>query len=134
VRGSIRRTDVGARIAGDEFVVLAPGTRARDVVELATRIREALRSTAPGRTLSVGIADLTSTELDTPQALLEAADHALYEAKQGGRDRVVVAAPVESSRPRASGAVRRRDPGAANQNGGGGASGPTGGGEQSSAA
>ena len=108
LRDSVRRTDVAARYAGDEFVVLAPHTKADAALGAAARIRERLRVLAPDRTVSIGIADLEAMEHDEPTALLEAADHALYRAKRGGRDGVAVAPAVERTSPRMTGPALRR--------------------------
>lgn len=91
---SCRQPDLPARYGGDEFVVLAPSTNASDAAGLAERLRARLRDTAPGSgpwlapRVSVGIAD--SSLITDAQALLAAADAALYAAKAAGRDRAVV--------------------------------------------
>ena len=55
------------------------------------RARVALEEFAGGRiTVSIGVAECP-THGDTPESLIESADAALYEAKDGGRDRVVAA-------------------------------------------
>ncbi len=83
---------VVARIGGEEFAVLLPGTPRADALaiaaEIAARTRE-LRHTpgAPRMTVSIGTAagPMNDRTLDE---LLAAADQALYRAKRGGRDRV----------------------------------------------
>lgn len=94
---SCRQADLPARYGGDEFVVLAPSTSAAEAAELAERVRQRLRDSSPGSEpwlaprVSVGIADSSwSTDAD---ALLGAADAALYAAKTAGRDRAVVSEP-----------------------------------------
>lgn len=99
LRAVTRATDLPARLGGDEFALLAPETSARDACSLASRLRAALaESTAgPGVTVSIGIADRAMAGprgWDDPDALLEAADRALYLAKAEGRDRVVVDAAL----------------------------------------
>jgi diguanylate cyclase (GGDEF)-like protein len=47
---------------------------------------------APSFTVSIGVAEVTPARTATSQ-VMHAADHALYAAKQSGRDRVLVAAP-----------------------------------------
>jgi diguanylate cyclase (GGDEF)-like protein len=91
-----RASDITARYGGDEFIVLLPETRAREAVEMAERIRSAVRACLPGSPISVsiGAADLASASAASPDALCEAADHALYEAKAKGRNRVVLARPA----------------------------------------
>ena len=83
-----RRTDFPARIGGDEFAVLAPATKASAALELAERIRATVRRIAdPPIRVSVGVADVAIAGAHRGEALLAAADRALYHAKHGGRDR-----------------------------------------------
>lgn len=94
-----RASDIPCRYGGEEFGLILPGIDAQSALEVAERIRrrlgeerwacrEALRVTA-----SFGIADLVSAERAVPdrhgsEALVAAADEALYRAKAAGRDRV----------------------------------------------
>jgi diguanylate cyclase (GGDEF)-like protein len=95
-----RSRDLVARWGGDEFAVLAHWTTGREGLILAQRIRESLARMGLTRgghvpTISIGIAEL---QADAPraEALLGAADEALYQAKVAGRDRAVLA---PASRP-----------------------------------
>lgn len=95
-----RSTDVCARLGGDEFAVLAPATTARQAVELAHRLQAATRRLPEsGRqvTTSIGVSDLASAEAPSAEALLGAADGAMYRAKRAGRDQVVVSDPKRPS-------------------------------------
>jgi diguanylate cyclase (GGDEF)-like protein len=83
----LRMSDVLARIGGDEFAVLLPGCS----LETAAHIAERLRAAVPAANCSVGVASWDRVE--TVEELLARADAALYEAKEGGRGQVVVAAP-----------------------------------------
>ena len=90
-----RVEDVVCRYGGEEFVILAPNTLAARATELGERIRVALESfnwTCRGGvvkvTASIGVADLRNSP---PPSILELADAALYQAKHGGRNRVVLA-------------------------------------------
>ncbi len=92
---SVREGDTAARIGGDEFAVLVQeGGRPADLARLGHRLREALaRPVALDRrrlriSASIGWAVLPD-HATTAEELLAAADAALYEAKRGGRDRVV---------------------------------------------
>jgi diguanylate cyclase (GGDEF)-like protein/PAS domain S-box-containing protein len=89
-----------ARYGGEELVVVLPNTELSRAVEVAEEIRRAVRmlgivhakSSAGDRiTLSLGVAT-TSMRDCTPEMLIAEADLALYEAKKGGRDRIVTAA------------------------------------------
>ncbi len=96
LRRQLRPGDWLVRWGGEEFVVLLPGVRADHAAALADDLRRAVESHAFGSgvpapvTVSVGVA------LQRPEegfeALFKRADEALYEAKRGGRNRVVVAA------------------------------------------
>jgi diguanylate cyclase (GGDEF)-like protein len=104
-----RSRDVPARFGGDEFAILLPRTRASEAKVVAERIRAELarkRVTAGAPldtllTVSIGIADLEGANEPQTSALFEAADQALYAAKQKGRDRI----EVTVKRPSFSGVI-----------------------------
>ncbi|HEX8787310.1 MAG TPA: diguanylate cyclase [Telluria sp.] len=94
-----RPADVAARYGGEEFAAILPDTSAEQAARLADAIREHVASLAlmhspsayfPMVTLSIGVAAFDPVRLKDPAALVEAADKALYAAKHGGRNRVVV--------------------------------------------
>jgi two-component system cell cycle response regulator len=93
---SVRNTDLAGRYGGEEFMVLAPETRTRDAQVLGERIRARVSApceTGPSllrTTVSIGIASTDSGAV-SPGDLVASADAALYEAKRGGRNRVVLA-------------------------------------------
>ncbi|ALT76475.1 GGDEF domain-containing protein [Paucibacter sp. KCTC 42545] len=102
LRGELRvSADWVARYGGEEFVLVLPETALSDAIALAERIRRHIAE-GPGirlpdgnalkRTMSFGVAEFAADE--TESALLQRADHLLYEAKRGGRNRVCAAAPV----------------------------------------
>lgn len=95
VRGFPRKSDFIGRYGGDEFVVILPQTRLDQSERLATRFLEATRrlevvkdGTVLRLTASIGLAELKRGE--SSESWLERADRALYQAKTGGRDRLVV--------------------------------------------
>jgi diguanylate cyclase (GGDEF)-like protein len=94
-----RDTDLVARLGGEEFGVLLPGCDRDQAQDLLEQLREALSALAirhPAGTqlsLSIGLAVYRPAQTYlSPQALLQAADEALYVAKHAGRDRLSLAA------------------------------------------
>jgi diguanylate cyclase (GGDEF)-like protein len=94
----IRRSDVVARIGGDEFVVVLAGAPAREAAQVAAKIVDSLAAPYKmgGVTLSisasVGIA-LFPVAGDSADALLQAADDAMYAAKLVGKGSYAFAVP-----------------------------------------
>ena len=91
IRNGSRQTDVAARWGGDEFAILAPSTGRDEALQLAERVREQAAFPEIGLSVSVGVATLEESLSREPEALIRAADAALYEAKRRGRNRVVAA-------------------------------------------
>ena len=91
IQSGTRGIDTGARIGGDEFAVILPETDLGRGLEVAERLRAAIRALElphAGRlAASVGVAELPTCASGGDE-LRAAADAALYEAKRGGRDRV----------------------------------------------
>jgi diguanylate cyclase (GGDEF)-like protein/excisionase family DNA binding protein len=96
LRAACRETDVVFRYGGDEFAILLPTTSAAGAVEVASKVREAIRSVTDGRqpplvvTASIGVAAFPADGPDATAVLL-AADRACYAAKRRGRDRIATA-------------------------------------------
>lgn len=84
-----RSTDTCARYGGEEFAMIFPGTRLADVEAIAQNLAHRLRL-GTGLTFSAGIAAFPA-HAATPSELVEAADSALYRAKEEGRNRIQVA-------------------------------------------
>ncbi len=103
VRSALREVDSVGRYGGEEFLVVLPGTRLDSAVNTAERIRIALEQ-IPIRvereqvrvTVSIGAATATLDGPKTADALIDGADRAMYEAKHGGRNRVIPPPPPKS--------------------------------------
>jgi diguanylate cyclase (GGDEF)-like protein len=97
INTTMRVTDFGARWGGDEFAIVAPNTSRNAAQRLAQRLLTEAAGRAQARevavTVSVGVAtfERDSHPSATVKWLLDAADAALYRAKQEGRNRVKVA-------------------------------------------
>jgi diguanylate cyclase (GGDEF)-like protein len=101
IQETVRTEDVTARYGGEELSVIARGVDREGVMQLAERIRAAVESARVSTggtlikvTLSAGAAVVSGQRARTitPVALLQAADTALYMAKNAGRNRVICAA------------------------------------------
>ena len=99
MQAAVRADDIACRYGGEEFVIILPGADLDAAIARAEIIRGAFAEGSrlhEGRgkavTLSVGIA-LFPPHGMTRDELLDAADAALYEAKDGGRNRICVAEP-----------------------------------------
>lgn len=100
---ALRGADILGRIGGEEFCVLLPETDAESALDVAERLRQSIarakisvNSHTLSITVSIGIAIMTP-DMHSIDPLLKGADMALYEAKQGGRNRVVMHEPEETS-------------------------------------
>ena len=102
LQGTVRAYDSVGRYGGEEFLVVAPGSDAASTLQLAERLRAAVReATATNEvaaspvTLSIGFTSTGELGDGDWDVLLRIADAALYEAKSAGRDRVEMAMSAE---------------------------------------
>lgn len=94
VRKLLRESDILARLGGEEFAALLPQASREGALGLAERVRKMLEDnpllyndTPIHVTASIGVTIMTAQDLNTDQ-ILSRADHALYDAKRKGRNRV----------------------------------------------
>jgi diguanylate cyclase (GGDEF)-like protein len=96
-RRVLREGDVLVRYGGEEFLVLLPGAGAADVSAIGERLRRAVGETTVPEgdqriTVTVSVGGATYSDVvDSPVTLIARADEALYEAKESGRNRLIVA-------------------------------------------
>ncbi len=102
LRGRMRATDVVARLGGDEFAIVLPRCELDEAEEVADAIAKAIRmhtppgEAAPPITASIGVATF-GPRAESYDAVLSAADNAMYEAKRAGRDSIRVAGQAVST-------------------------------------
>lgn len=116
-QGALRESDVLARYGGEEFVVLARGADLQGTAIIAEKLRAAIEATVvsvgPGRTARITVSAGVSSTAGHGQdrmVLLRVADEALYQAKQEGRNRVVVSQPLFAIRDGGRAPIVRRPP------------------------
>jgi diguanylate cyclase (GGDEF)-like protein len=101
----LRKGDQAARYGGEEFVVILPGTDQEGALHLAEKLRSALekhRLVYEGARIAISAsfgAAIWPGDGKEPEALLGAADRALYASKQAGRNRVTPASSVPAAPP-----------------------------------
>jgi diguanylate cyclase (GGDEF)-like protein len=95
LRSTLRKADVASRYGGEEFSILLPQTPLNDAGMIADRLRRTILNTRfphgetqplGSVTVSIGLSSL-SPSLDSVEAIIRAADRALYHAKSHGRNR-----------------------------------------------
>ncbi|QQE66985.1 hypothetical protein GFS31_36900 [Leptolyngbya sp. BL0902] len=101
IRRSIQRpANLAARYGGEEFAIILPNTDLAGAVRAAERVRQTIAQAhlphggipnQPYVTVSLGIATTQPTALQSPHTLIDQADQALYQAKQQGRNRYIIA-------------------------------------------
>jgi diguanylate cyclase (GGDEF)-like protein len=92
--GAVREYDLVGRYGGEEFLVIVPELPDADVISVARRIHDSIRSTPMNDvdvTVCIGVA-FYSPEDRRPEDLIHRADLALLEAKRAGKDRIEIAA------------------------------------------
>jgi diguanylate cyclase (GGDEF)-like protein len=99
-RETLRAHETIGRLGGEEFAMVLPGTDMTGALQAAERLRKAVREatvitsgTSYVMTVSIGVVVLDPNE--TLGMALARADHALYAAKSGGRDRVEAGMPQQ---------------------------------------
>ena len=95
IKEHLRESDIPSRYGGEEFAVLLPYTHIEEAKIVGERLRKAVEETPIpidkkniNVTISMGLAEFNVNE--TGEELFKRADSALYEAKEGGRNRVCV--------------------------------------------
>ena len=116
LRDNAREMDTVARYGGEEFLLILPETDAATAALVAERIRTSAESdrftpdsagAEVNVTLSIGYA-LFPAHASTHEALVEAADRALYRSKQAGRNRVTAAEGTAAATPKEPPKAKRR--------------------------
>ncbi|PLX81840.1 MAG: diguanylate cyclase response regulator, partial [Desulfuromonas sp.] len=98
INDGLRDYDLAARFGGEEFTLMLPETDLARAAQVAERVRAKIAGLRLGGrlgslqvTVSLGVASRPSPDIQNVDDLIRIADDALYEAKQEGRNRVVVA-------------------------------------------
>lgn len=97
LKEELRRHDIFARYGGEEFVILLPETGSECARTVAEKIRHTIAKKAVTKdgisvtvTVSLGVAELDNERMKAGRDLVEKADHAMYHAKNSGRNRTVI--------------------------------------------
>jgi diguanylate cyclase (GGDEF)-like protein len=114
IRNGIRKIDIAARYAGDEFVVLLPETEASGAYVLAEKVRVGVAeldvADPPIHTsVSIGVVSYPSDGTTSDELMINA-DQAMYESKRSGKNRVMGKAAIEAAATEAATAEDHRQP------------------------
>ncbi|MDQ6930430.1 MAG: GGDEF domain-containing protein [Candidatus Eremiobacteraeota bacterium] len=97
IASNVRSVDRAGRIGGEEFLVLMPDADRNVALVIGERLRQAIERSgfnyADGKPVTASLGVASAALGDTIETFVERADRALYEAKRGGRNRVI-ATPV----------------------------------------
>ncbi|APW44320.1 GGDEF domain-containing protein [Rhodoferax saidenbachensis] len=103
LKAQLRDSDIAARLGGEEFIVLLPGTGTAGTAVVAEKIRRAIEAAPVAHadqhiaiTVSIGVSSLPAHDNSAIDTLYGRADQALYAAKAEGRNRVVHAEAAPS--------------------------------------
>ncbi len=94
LKRGLRQIDYACRYGGEEFTGILPNTSPEGAATVAERFRAAVEDLVIDGlrvTISIGVAGVPEHAVENPEALVELADQALYQAKEGGRNRVQLA-------------------------------------------
>ena len=98
IHDSMREGDIPIRYGGEEFLLILPGASMKDSKKMAEQLRRLLSelvvthlSNQINFTVSIGVASFPECDVEKIEDLVCAADSALYKAKEGGRNQVIVA-------------------------------------------
>ncbi len=104
LRETAREIDMVGRYGGEEFIAILPGSDEEAAANFAERVRNAVvehvfrdEETEVRMTLSAGVASFPDADCEHPDLLIKRADEALYQAKGGGRNRVVRASEIQAT-------------------------------------
>jgi diguanylate cyclase (GGDEF)-like protein len=110
LRAALRKVDVASRYGGEEFSILLPQTSLEEAGTIADRIRRRIMSTKFPHgssqpfgmvTVSIGLSSL-SPALNSAEAIVRAADRALYHAKSHGKNRAYAYQGIQGTGPSAT--------------------------------
>ena len=114
IQHTSRQSDFVARVGGEEFAVILPETSLFEALQFAEKIRANVASAAieaggveHRMTVSIGLANIPHSKMATSATLFDAADQALYRAKNRGRNRVECEKRRENVRSTGSPAARQ---------------------------
>ena len=104
LKKACRAKDIAARYGGEEFVMVLPQSNAQGAFKIAERVREEMMKisfTGNGSnfavTVSCGVAEFNK-DYESTNKLIAAADQALYEAKNGGRNKTIIGSVGEKTK------------------------------------